>query len=511
VSIHFISGKPGGGKSLYATKLVFEELCFGRRNIVTNLALRVGRLNEYYHENYGKPETLYRFKLPSILRPLAWLLPDWLAYRVLPIAPELVEQKILQPRMDDICARVHLITDDEMSTFFCHRPDGKVEHITNQEWRSGKRPDYSVVNDHGVFFCLDEVHIAFNSRAWADTGAEVLYYLSQHRKLGDDVICVTQSVANVDKQFRSVAQDFSYIRNLGKERAGFFRLPLRFVRKTYSQPPSGNVSEPMEMAVFSLDVHGLAQCYDTAKGVGIHGRSGADTKERKKGLHWLWFAIGVPLLIVLIFHYSPNLLARALSPRLPVQKRTFAGRDVALPVSRPNPAFEASQTNLSHTLSSASPESDFSPQQLENGKQKSPEIFCTGYSYVFGVGTAFLSDGTTYSSDDHEIDWIQKKRISILGKVYPIKKDLAKLIAVVPPERNSAYVSSQPNNYSQPIYNQNSDGAPEISSGGNPNVIIIPNHSITGSSPSSGTSGQSGFSSSPVPARHTSSNVFQNH
>jgi len=38
----------------------------------------------------------------------------------------------------------------------------------------------SQVNDAGVFFVLDEVHIAFNSRAWAETGAEVLYYLSDH-------------------------------------------------------------------------------------------------------------------------------------------------------------------------------------------------------------------------------------------------------------------------------------------------------------------------------------------
>ena len=324
-----------------------------------------------------------------------------------------------------------------------------------------------------------------------------------------DVICVTQSVANVDKQFRSVAQDFSYIRNLGKERAGFFRLPLRFVRKTYSQPPSGNVSEPMEMAVFSLDVHGLAQCYDTAKGVGIHGRSGADTKERKKGLSWLWFAIGLPVILILIFHFSPNLLARALSPRLPVQKAGLQSRnptDASYP-RLPEPV--ASQTNLYHSFPPPLLDSNDLPQQSVSEKEKPPEIFCTGYTLINGVGMAFLSDGSSFSSDDHEIDWIQKKRISILGKVYLIKKDLAGLMAVASPQRNSAYVTSVPSDSSQPIYNQNEDTAPQITSAGHQNVIVIPNHSITGNDNSSRNSHTFGSSSSQ--SRPVRSNSVQNY
>ena len=94
------------------------------------------------------------------------------------------------------------------------------------------------------------------------------------------MVCITQSVNNVDKQFRSVAQDYTYLRNLSKQRAGFFRLPALFVRSTYAQPATP-ASAPMESGTFRLDVSGLAACYDTAKGVGIHGRAGADTNERK--------------------------------------------------------------------------------------------------------------------------------------------------------------------------------------------------------------------------------------
>jgi len=47
MSIHIILGKPGSGKSMYATQRVFQEFLEGRRNIVTNLPLKPGALNEY--------------------------------------------------------------------------------------------------------------------------------------------------------------------------------------------------------------------------------------------------------------------------------------------------------------------------------------------------------------------------------------------------------------------------------------------------------------------------------
>ena len=47
MSIHFISGKPGGGKTLYSVRLILDELVNGSRPIVTNVSLNLGRLNEY--------------------------------------------------------------------------------------------------------------------------------------------------------------------------------------------------------------------------------------------------------------------------------------------------------------------------------------------------------------------------------------------------------------------------------------------------------------------------------
>lgn len=271
LAIHFISGKPRAGKSLYAVKLLVDELVFGSRVIITNLPLQLGRLNEYLQQKY----------------------PD---------------------RCIDVINRVILLTDDETQHFYTVRPNGvRIPRMTDQDWKAGLRPDYSGVTDRGVFYAIDEVHIFFNARAWAETGKDVLYYLSQHGKLGDTVLCVTQHVGNVDKQFRSVTQDYTYLRNLTKEKMGLFTMPAIFVRKTYPQPATGT-NAPMETGTFRLDVSGLASCYDTAQGVGIHGRSGADKAERKRGLHWSVFVVGLPVLLVCIYLYVPKALAGLMTP-----------------------------------------------------------------------------------------------------------------------------------------------------------------------------------------------------
>jgi len=277
MSIHFISGKPGGGKSMYAMKLLIEELLFTRRPIVTNLAVNFAGLGQYMEREHEK-----------------WYL----------------EQTV------HIRDRITILSEDELSVFFTYRGNGvRIEPVSNQQWKDGKRPDFTAVT-WGVAYFLDEIHIAFNARAWQDTGHQVLYYNSQHRKLGDDVVCITQSVTNVDKQFRSVAQDFTYLRNLSKEKLGMFKLPSMFMRRTYLQPAASN-DKPMETGTFSLDVSGVGACYDTAAGVGIHGRTGADTKEKKKGLHWSVAPIALALICLAFYYGSTGLLSVMFNPKIP--------------------------------------------------------------------------------------------------------------------------------------------------------------------------------------------------
>lgn len=384
MSIHFISGKPGGGKSLYSVRLIVDELIKGNRPVVTNVPLKLGRLNEFLQTKYPSAFETGSFSIRGIgdgADPL----------------------QVVSRHVSD---RVTLIDEDEMARFFTFRGNGvRLSSVNNSEWKSGKRPDYSAVKDSGVFYVLDEVHIAFNSRAWADTGHEVLYYLSQHRKLGDDVVCITQAISNVDKQFRSVAQDFTYIKNLGKQKMGMFRLPSVFTRSTYAQPAT-DTSKAMESGSFTLDVSGLASCYDTAKGVGIHGRAGADTNSRKKGLHWLWFAVGFPVALWALFHFVPRFGAHILSPSYPSKKPVSVESQSASSVSPSKP---------SHSLAS---DTD-SPSQYSASQTNQPDLYCTGYMFLNGRPLAFLSDGTTWQFPS--VQMIKEHSLVINGKEYLLR------------------------------------------------------------------------------------------
>jgi hypothetical protein len=65
-------------------------------------------------------------------------------------------------------------------------------------------------------------------RRYADAPEEFPFYLLHHRKLGDDIYVYTQQPQNVDKMFRSFAQEFIYVVNTGKKRVGPFAVPKIF-------------------------------------------------------------------------------------------------------------------------------------------------------------------------------------------------------------------------------------------------------------------------------------------
>jgi hypothetical protein len=150
-----------------------------------------------------------------------------------------------------------------------------------------------------VFYMLDEVHLVFGARDWQDMGRACIYYASQHRKLGDDVILVSQVPKNVDNQFRGLAQDYSVLRNHGLERIWGFKQPDVFTRKTYQNMPTGSSQDvPMETSRFKLNIL-WADCYETERGMGItkiEGGTADKGKDRRKGIRWYW-GIGAMALI----------------------------------------------------------------------------------------------------------------------------------------------------------------------------------------------------------------------
>lgn len=265
LAIHFVTGRPGAGKGLYCMKLLIEELRGTERNIVSNFALKPDELAEYLHNKFG---TTYN------------LLERW-------------------------CK----ITDDQIAEFYLYRgediPKLEAEYT---ETKSGlKKPvtfDITGAQEGGgVFYILDEVHLKFGARDWQMMGKATMYYSSQHRKLGDDVILATQAPKNVDNQFRSLAQDYTVLRNHGMEMLLFWKQPNIFTRQTFLDLPN-KLETPMEKGSFTLD-KAVADCYDTSQGVGILSRGDADkTGDRRKGLPWwtaiiavaalMWVAVQIP-------------------------------------------------------------------------------------------------------------------------------------------------------------------------------------------------------------------------
>ncbi|MDD2710346.1 MAG: zonular occludens toxin domain-containing protein [Verrucomicrobiae bacterium] len=53
---------------------------------------------------------------------------------------------------------------------------------------------------------IDECHLWFNNRDWDKTSRELLNFLTQSRKYKNDIIFISQSAENIDKQFRRLVQ-----------------------------------------------------------------------------------------------------------------------------------------------------------------------------------------------------------------------------------------------------------------------------------------------------------------
>jgi len=385
MSLHFISGKPGGGKSFYALKLLVEELRLTNRNISTNLPLKLEQLAEYLHEKYDST-----FNMST---------------------------------------RIRILTEQEMGSFWLHPAKGvditERRSVTIRE-RTSSVPNFEVRNaTGGTFYILDEIHLQFNARNWQNTGEDCIYYLSQHRKLGDDVIAVTQHVGNVDKQFRSMTQDYTFLRNFNKERFGLFRMPGMFMRQTYLQPPTGAAGEKaMETGAFRLDVSGLAQCYDTASGVGILNRSGvADQKARQKGIPFWGLMLAVIVLgaaatkLPWVFAHgikgivSPSVGGVKVSTNTPVP-----AAQAALPApmlhsvtSEPVPQFAQMPTLPPTAL----------PDEVHD------KLFVTGTWRELGTGLwqVFLSDGRRLTErKDSEFEGLTRGGAKISGRFVPWAK-----------------------------------------------------------------------------------------
>jgi len=368
--ITFIFGKPGGGKSLGAIREVCRELRTTNRAIVTNLPLHPGRINEWLQERF--------------------------------------------PGLDcGAIQRIRIISDEEVRQFWRFRvgKDGKAIDLPEPDPKDREgRTDFT--GSQPALFILDEVHIQFGARNWQATGPGALYYLSQHRKLGDDVILISQALHQVDKQLRMLSQDFIHHRNLGKESYKWFKLPDRILWSSYLTPPTPQ-DRPVLTGQFGILDDGYCNLYDTTAGTGI-AATNSQEQDKRKGFRWYWVAIPVLLAMVLLY-YSDRIFALSIGTAL---KHVFMGQVDQMKGKTPHPVAP-SQPAPSLLPNPKGP--TFKPvPERENIPAESVEAVAV--AKVGKTWTVYLADGRTFRSP--VVEAVTPSHVIIAGKVFPVAKQI---------------------------------------------------------------------------------------
>lgn len=249
-----VLGKFGSGKSRYGTELVAQELLTGERPIVTTLALNIAALNAYVQRR--KPNRDCR---------------TW--------------------------QRVFVLDKHQMKHFWRYRGVESIGEYGQDPFVLGpcgdkskeRAPDPRWEAIHqGVLYLIDEAPVAFHARAFAQTGIEFSDYITQHRKLGDDVFSFARSSELLDKQFRLTADACYIMDNWYQKVIKGFTAPRKIVAKVYENCPPLPGEDPIKKIDLTIDPKGLASCYFTTKGIGIAGTGTADMGKIAKGLPW-WF------------------------------------------------------------------------------------------------------------------------------------------------------------------------------------------------------------------------------
>lgn len=322
---------------MYAVQEVtIPELLNTRRPIVTNLPLRMDRLNEFLQQKY--------------------------------------------PDLNIACHhRITTLRDDQLSSFYDVRPDG---------------------SENGVCYIIDEAQIPFNARDWASAPKKTFAYLTQHRHRGDDVWAITQAPGNLDKQFRSLAQDFRRMRNERLIQLGAFRGFSQFRCQHFDTEPSGK-GEPYKTEKFQFDFKGIASCYDTSGGIGLTGGNKADIGARAKGLTVGWGAAGLFLLASLVF-IVPWVLGKA--------TEKYLGKGVEKAVA--SKATPASSPGAMPTQTT-----EKTPQ---SGESSTPSRRLLGVTVRGQSVRVIWSDGIVTTERDKRLQSIESGLVVYDGSAYPL-------------------------------------------------------------------------------------------
>jgi hypothetical protein len=175
------------------------------------------------------------------------------------------------------------LLDEEVYQFHKYTPSGTV--------------------DLPVLVVLDEAHIHFNARDFAKTDKncrETLIFLTQSRKVNTDIIFISQSALNLDKQFARLVQYIWRFRDLAKWRIPGLGItcPFKGILSVQFDYDGRTVLQrqfiPKDRAIFG--------CYNTNSLLrGFPRLQGVNTRRQlqrvQKSGRWLLVALVVVLLV----------------------------------------------------------------------------------------------------------------------------------------------------------------------------------------------------------------------
>jgi hypothetical protein len=339
--------------------------------IVTNLPVNLGKLAEFLAKRY--PE--HNICLLDHRRPAN------------PGEEADADGMVFEP------SRVRVLDEGELAEFYRirHQASEKVARIERQ--REDRNPvclDFSQwlkggkFSGRGVIYHLDELQLFYNVRKYADAPDEFPFYLSQHRKLGDDIYVYTQQPQNVDKMFRSFTQEFIYVVNIGKKRVGPFAAPKIFRFAAYPELYTGQIGQLCQYSGYFRMDYDLAATYNTAAGIGIEAAK-ADVGSKVKGLDWRLLLL-LPIMVSLCFFGFRWIGGRWVQSVIPgVKKSAPESRIHSVGVPVPQVPLTSSPTKL------------FGQTQSKNAGSPSnsvdSEVLMVGWALEDGKARVALSDG----------------------------------------------------------------------------------------------------------------------
>lgn len=242
-AIFALTGKPGAGKSYFATRCIIAEITKGQnRTIVTNVPINRTKLREYVKKDFN----LYDLET-------------------------FVDNRFF------FSNRGHYnLTIDNASE---NLDFGKVLHD----------------DDDGVLYIIDEAHLYFNARNWKHMMGATLSYITFIRHIGDTCIYMCQKFSDIDSQFRGKTQAFHLLRNLDKERFGWFKRGsgfrcYQYLEESHIATHGSSVENAVQDFTYPFKLP-IAECYNTSL-----FNKGHDKKYKVTGIK-LSHALGVVVLL----------------------------------------------------------------------------------------------------------------------------------------------------------------------------------------------------------------------